>query len=273
MSKPAHTKQKSKRKGCLLIALTMGFVVLSGFYFLTTGVREAKRLEQTLIDRFDWADKYTPAIDGSIAAPRIEAFIRVREAVQTVCADYQAILISINDLNKLEDDQDKPATEVASTGMQGFRSAFSAGPKMLEFSETRNQALLDENMGLGEYLYIYLTSYGEQLASESDSAFSDMDEAFVSDRARKEFVQILTNQLLAIQASEPQNTNPLLITDLQVEIEALKDGSHLSPWPNGPIGKAHEALAPYQQRLSELYCSGIVKIELLQKNRGFQLEG
>lgn len=256
-----------------MIALTLSFVALSGFYFLTAGVRDAKRLEQTLIDRFDWAEKYTPSIDGSIAAQRIEAFIRVREALQTVCADYQAILISISDLDKLEDDQDNSATEVASTGMQGFKSAFSAGPKMLEFSGTRNQALLDENMGLGEYMYIYLTSYGKQLANEPDSAFSGMEEAFISDRARKEFIQILTNQLLAIQTSGPQSADPALITDLQAEVEALKDGSHSSPWPNGPVGKTREALAPYQQRLSDLYCSGVVKIELLQKNRGFQLEG
>lgn len=273
MLQPAFQKGKIKGKGCLLIALALSFVTLSGFYFLTAGVREAKRLEQTLIDRFDWADKYTPSIDGSIAAQRVEAFIRVREAVQTICADYQAILVSISDLDKLEAEEDNSATETASTGMQGFKSAFRAGPKMLEFSETRNQALLDENMGLGEYMYIYLASYGKQLANEPDSAFSGMEEAFISDRARKEFIQILTNQLLAIQASGPQSSNPALITELQTEIEALKVGSHSSPWPNGPMGRTGEALAPYQQRISDLYCSGVVKIELLQKNRGFQLEG
>jgi hypothetical protein len=32
-------------------------------------------------------------------------------------------------------------------------------------------------------------------------------------------------------------------------------------------------LAPYQQQLDELYCSGLVKLELLQKNRGLQFEG
>jgi len=34
-----------------------------------------------------------------------------------------------------------------------------------------------------------------------------------------------------------------------------------------------ESLAPYQERLAELYCAGIVKIELLQKNRGLNLDG
>ena len=144
---------------------------------------------------------------------------------------------------------------------------------MVSFSTTRNQALLNEDMGLGEYLYIYLTTYGEQLANEPTSSFSDMEEAYISDRARKEFAQILTNQLLALQSSELNTTDPDLERNLESEIEALKDGSHSSPWPNGPVGKARESLAPYQQQLGGLYCSGIVKIELLQKNRGFNLEG
>jgi len=270
---PAPLKVKAKSKGCLLIALSLIFVALSGFYFLTSGIRDAKRLEQTLLDRFGGADQYTPLVDGSISPQRIEAFMRIREAVQPVCADYQAILTSINNLNKIDTQQDYAGNEVASTGMQGFKSAFRAGPKMLEFSETRNRALLDENMGLGEYLYIYLTSYAEQLAAETDSSYADMEEAYVSERTRKEFVQILANQLLAIQTSGSESTDPQLVADLRTEIEALQDDPHSSSWPTGSVANARESLAPYQQQLVGLYCSGVVKIELMQKNRGFQLEG
>ena len=128
-------------------------------------------------------------------------------------------------------------------------------------------------MGIGEYMYIYLTAYGEQLASESASPYSDMTEAWLSPRARREFVRILGNQLAALEASGQQSSHTGLVNELQQEIEALKDGSHPSPWPLGPVGKSRESLTPYQQQLANLYCSGIVKIELLQKNRGFQLEG
>ena len=273
MLKATPEKTKSKRKGRLIVILTICFVIASGIYFLTAGVRDAKRIEQTLIDRFNWADQYTPSIDGSIAAQRIEAFIRVREALQADCADYQAVLTSISYLDKLETDQESSSSEKASNGFQALKSAFGAGPRMVRFSTTRNQALLDEGMGLGEYLYIYLATYAEQLAAESKSVFSGMDEAYISDRARKEFTQILTNQLLALQASGIQSSYPGLETDLQAEIEALKNGSHTSPWPNGPAGKAGESLSPYQEHLAGLYCAGIVKIELLQKNRGFNLDG
>lgn len=273
MSKHSPVKIKTKRKGYLVVGLIMVFVISSGIYFLTTGIRDAKRIEQTLVDRFDWAEHYTPSIDGSIDPQRIEAFIRVREAVQPDCAEYQGVLISIGRLDELESDQEGSASDAASTSFESFKSIFSAGPKMVHFSTTRNQALLNEEMGIGEYLYIYLTSYGAQLANESTSSFSGMEEAYISDRARKEFTQILTNQLLALKSSDSIPSDPDLERNLGLEIEALQDGSHTSPWPNGPVGKARESLAPYQQQLGGLYCSGIVRIELLQKNRGFNLDG
>jgi len=128
-------------------------------------------------------------------------------------------------------------------------------------------------MGIGEYLYIYLTAYGEQLDRESESDFSNMEEAYVSERARKEYAQILANQLLALENGELQSNYPELVATLRAEIEDLNDGSHISPWPKGPVGTTRASLTPYLQRLENLYCSGIVKIELLQKNRGFRLEG
>jgi len=273
MSKTSQKKDKGKRKGCLLIFVTVVFIVVSGIYFVTAKVRDAKHLEQTLIDQFDWADKYTPPIDGSITPQRLEGFIRVREAVQTHCVDYQAILADVIELERLEDDQEISDGDKASRGLEGVKSLFSAGPKMIKFSVARNEALLDENMGLGEYLYIYLTAYGEQLANESASPYAKMDEAYVSQRARKEFTKILGNQVTALEASSKLPSYENLIIQLREEIEALKEGSHTSPWPNGPVGKASESLAPYQVQLAELYCSGIVKIELLQKNRGLQFDG
>jgi hypothetical protein len=272
MFKMSTKKDKTKRRGCLPILIALVFIFGSGIYFATEKIREAKGVEQTLIDRFDWAEKYTPVIDGSIPPQRMEGFIRVREAVQPHCVNYQAILKDIIDLEKLETDQ-ASGHDKASRGMKSLKSIFSAGPKMVAFSKARNEALLAEEMGIGEYMYIYLTAYAEQLANESVSPYSGMEESRVSARARKEFVQILTNQLNALEATGHEPSHQDLLIALREEIEALSSGAHSAPWPNGPSGMAPESLAPYQQTLANLFCSGVVKIELLQKNRGFQLEG
>jgi hypothetical protein len=264
---------KSGRGWRLLALATVVFFIAAGIYFVIVPVQESKRHEQTLIERFGWADKYTPSINGSISPHRLEAFIRVREAVQTNCVDYQGVLDDIISLEALETDQDMSAREKTSTGLGSFKSMFSAAPKMLAFMDARNTSLLAEEMGLGEYIYIYLAAYGEQLAQEPDSQYSEMEDAYISPRTRNEFVHILENQLAELESAGPETSHSGLSADLQGEIRALEDGSHPSPWPNGAASMTRESLAPYRERLAKLYCAGIVKIELLQKNRGLNLEG
>ena len=92
MSKTSKSHGKGGRGWRLLALATVLFFIAAGIYFVIVPVQESKRHEQTLIEQFGWADKYTPSIDGSIPPQRVEAFIRVREAVQTNCADYQGIL-------------------------------------------------------------------------------------------------------------------------------------------------------------------------------------
>ena len=224
---------KSGRGWRLLALATVLFFIAAGIYFVIIPVQESKRHEQTLIERFGWANRYTPSIDGSIPPQRVEAFIRVREAVQTNCADYQGILDDIVGLEALETDQDMSAGEKTSKGLDSFKSMFSAAPKMLEFMDARNTTLLTEEMGLGEYIYIYLAAYGEQLAREPDSRYSDMEDAYMSPRTRGEFVHMLGNQLGELESAGPDTSHPGLLAELRGEIGALEDKSHPSPWPNG----------------------------------------
>ncbi len=267
------SQEKRGRLWPILTVATVVFFLVAGIYFVIAPTRESKRLEKALIERFDYASQYTPPIDGFVPPQRVEKFIRVRQAVQTNCFGYQGVLDDLIGLEAIEANQDMPPAKKVSKGIGGVVNIFSAAPKFLEFMETRNRSLLAEEMGLGEYIYLYLAAYGEQLANESISTYSNMEEAYISPRTREEFVQILGNQLAALESADQENFPLGLIADLRGEIEALKDGSHSSPWPFGPAGKTRESLAPYQEQLAELYCSGIVEIELHQKNRGFNFEG
>lgn len=260
----------NREKWRLLTLLTVFFIIGVGIYFLIVTVGESKRLEQALIDQYGWANTYTPPADGFLAPQRAEAFIRVRQAVQPGCDIFQGILDDIIGLENLESDENMSVSEKTTTGFMAFKNMFSAAPGLLEFMDARNTALLQEQMGLGEYLYIYLAAYGPQLAKEPDSIYAEMDDAYISSRSRDEFIQILDNQLTALEA----NDNPAgLAEELRQEMAALEDGSRVSPWPNSAPERTRESLGPYQQRLAELYCSGIVKTELLQKNRGLNFKG
>ena len=264
-----HSKHRVWR---YLMIATIIFSLGAGAWLLILPIQQSKQLEHSVIDRFGQATRYTPPVNGTIQPDRLERFIRVREAVQANCRIFQNIMDNVIKLESLDSDPNMPASQKASEGFDSLKSMFSAAPTFLEFMDARNSALLTEEMGLGEYIYIYLAAYGEQLALESQGRYVDQEEAYLSPRARKEFVQILGNQLAALQSADQDAYSLALVADLQAEMAALADGSHSSPWPDGPPGRTGESLAPYRERLSALYCEGIVRVEILQKNKGFSFE-
>lgn len=267
-----HSKHRGWR---YLMIATIVFFLGAGTWFFILPIQKAKQLEHSVIDRFGWTTRYIPPADGIIHPDRLERFIRVREAVQANCGIFQNIMDNVIKLKSLESDPNLPASQKASEGFDRLKSMLSAAPSFLEFMDARNSALLTEEMGLGEYIYIYLAAYGELLALESQGRYADQEEAYISPRARKEFVQILGNQLAALQsADQDQDTSSLaLVAELQAEMTALADSSHSAPWPDGPPRSTGASLAPYRDQLSALYCEGIVRVEILQKNKGFNFEG
>ena len=257
-----------KTKWRLLALATVLFFVGAGIYFFILPIQESKRLEQSLIDRFDWPTLYVPAGNGFIDPERVEKFILVRKAVQDNCHTFQGIMDSVIRLEGIESDQDMAAGEKASEGFDSLKNMFNAAPTFLEFMDARNMALLAEEMGLGEYIYIYLAAYGEQLAKEAKGRYSEQEEAYLSPRERKEYAQILANQLAALETMEQNPESLALAADLQAAINVAEGDSQASPWPEGPAGSTRESLAPFSDRLSALYCEGIVRVEILQKRRG-----
>src|SRR5210317_776444 len=192
-----------KRRGWLYLTIaTVIFFLGAGTWFFILPIQQSKRLEHSLVDRFDWAPLYTPPADGVIESDRLERFIKVRQAVQDNCRVFQTIMDNVIRLETLESDPDLSAGQKASEGFESLKSMFSAAPAFLEFMDARNSALLTEEMGLGEYIHLYLAAYGELLAQEPQGRYAGQEEAYLSPRARKEYAQILGNQLTALQAAD-----------------------------------------------------------------------
>jgi hypothetical protein len=268
-----NVKQGKHRGWRYLAIASIVFLLGTGAWFLLAPIQQAKQLEHKVVDRFGWANRYTPPADGLINPERLEHFIQVREAVQDNCRAFQDILDDVIKIENIESDPGMPTGDKVSEGIDSFKSMFGAVPALVAFMDTRNSALLNGEMGLGEYIYIYLSAYAEQLALESQGPYAGQDEAHLSPRARKAFVQILDNQLAALRSADQDEAMHSLAAALRAEMVALEDGSHATPWPDGPPANTVESLAPYRERLSRLYCKGIVRVELLQKNKGFNFDG
>jgi hypothetical protein len=58
---------------------------------------------------------------------------------------------------------------------------------------------------------------------------------------------------------------------LREQAEALRADRQTLPWEAGLPPAVASSLSPYSSQLAALYCDGIAKIELTQKNKGLNI--
>jgi len=260
MSTDETSVKKTWRTGCgYVVASLIFFAGVTGFVALRP-VREAKRGEQDLNDRFGEFSAFAPAPDGAVAPDRIEAFITVRERLKEPCGRFQEHRDQFEELGRMEEQGELSSGDV----LEGFKAAFGFGPEFLDLMRTRNSALSEVGMGLGEYSYIYVLAYGDQLSSLLDEMSRDR---LIKSRTRRGLAQILFNQISASAAQGSNGVSGDLRAAVQDEIVALDSGAHAFPWQDGLPQPVADSLAPYEDQLDTLFCEATVRFELRQKNK------
>ncbi len=282
-SPPESGKKKKRLTGCGIVALILLALVITAGVTISLFVGKAKKTEQALLDLYGEAGAYVPAADGAIAGERVEAFVRVREQVFAHCPEFQENVGEFLRLDSLENDDTLPKKVVAREGLGGLKKMFQLGPAFIRFMETRNQALLDEEMGLGEYFYLYFVAYHEQLGRIDDSRFAGVEQAYPGGRARSDMIRIMENQLDWLTSDHDASTDTgwtedqspadmeSLAAELRAEIAALNLNQHTLPWQGGLPPAIATSLTPYQESLAQYYCAGIARIEMMQKNKGLNI--
>ncbi len=264
--------RKRRGPGCAIIILVILVAIIVAAIRLYQPIREAKRTEQTLNDRYGESISFVPSPDGSVPPERIEAFLRVRDEIFKHCTEFQGRISDFRRLESLEQDESQPKAIVAWNSISGLKNLLQFGPAFLRFMETRNRALLQEEMGLGEYFYIYVLAYTDQLRHAKDTFPAELDEVHIGPRAQKELAEILGNQLDRIMSGPDGPANEEMADSLRDQIALLSDGRQYLPWESGLPPAIAASLEPYAEPLARRYCEGIAKIELMQKNKGFNLE-
>jgi len=259
-SNRTRRKRRWLSPGCLipLVALLVLFCI--GSYFTLAPVREAKQLEQQLNHTLAPVPEFVPAANGAIPAARLEKFLNVRARLLSETGQVQQTLARIQRLETVENESDISARE----GLGFLKDAFGFLAKFLAFQNARNNALMQEGMGLGEYFYIYVAAYGSRLCPPNEDGSWPSDNRSVSERLTRELAQILRNQLMALETTPGE---PELVSALQNEIDLLTSQQRPLPWLAGVPPALAASLTPFRQELDQYYCETTRELELKQKNR------
>ena len=129
-----------------------------------------------------------------------------------------------------------------------------------DFFEARNNSLIEQEMGLGEYTYLYVVIYYGWLGHPADdgpqtgrdgegSANVELDHVQSERRISDDLRSMLRNQL----QQDTTGTTDEWVSSLSAEIDAMERDSKRNPWQDGLPPSIVESLEPHRERLATSY--------------------
>jgi hypothetical protein len=266
--------------GCLLALLALGGLGWMGYRWARTAaevVEAAERAEDQLEAEYGLTRDYRPPTDGRVRDDRMEAFLKVRDLMGP---ERDALAATIDAL-KPSDGEGR-----AVGGFRTMRSVVGMPPRILEFARSRNEALLEVEMGQGEYAWIYWLTYhawlghpvGESLLQDymeaRDEEFENMemhidgmDEGRARNQLRGDIGAMLENLRDDLAAAADDSELLDLIT---AELTQLGADFDRVPWQDGVPERLLDGLEPYRDRLEASYSPATNPFELVELDSGPQ---
>ena len=246
--------------GCGIVLLVFIALGVGGVFFLSetvSGFEEAVKAGATLEERFGHVEEFRPAADGFIPQSRMQAFLAVRDSTMPqrdrVAEAFNGLPMSDAKARELED---QPFSEKLGSIFRITSSAMGLGARIGDFFAARNQAMLEEEMGFGEYSYIYVLAYHSWLQhppkdGPGEGSRRQMEFEMGNRDVQRKLLQMLRNQLDGLAKSSQGAAE--LRQALQDEIEAMKADSRRLPWQDGLPASLQNSLEPFRERLEATY--------------------
>lgn len=229
---------------------------------LVVGARTCAPLESASRDRaelerrFGRPAAFTPAPDGAVPPDRLRRFLQVRRALAGTCTEFREVQRAMQRVEDMSDRDDASGEAIAGTAKGLAGVAVTLTPLVGEFFRVRNAALLEAQIGLGEYAYIYLLSYHERLSERpSPRGIFSPGGALPPE---------VGGMLLAILErwtdSLPEDARERRM--LEGEVAALRADPTRVPFHGGAPPAAAASLDPYRQGLDAGFCSATAELEM-----------
>jgi hypothetical protein len=248
--------------GCGALVLLGVLLLFGSSLFVMRPFKQAVADGVTLIKQYGSQEDYVPPASGAIAPARLETFLAVRSSLMEMCGKFERSLAGIRGLEQFDGQQEVDRGEVLKEALKVTRSALGLGPKLGEYARARNAALLAQGMGLGEYSYIYVLAYGGRLQAKGGEGEAHSSGLEVSSRVRQVLRVQLQNQLQAMDADPERWLDSPERGALIQELEHLRADPERLPWADGLPPAVAASLAPYHERLDDLFCAATAGFEL-----------
>jgi hypothetical protein len=249
--------------GCgVLIVLAIALPFVLGVMMMGP-FKRAVDARLAIEEQFGPQEAYVPPASGAPSADRIEVFLDIRRGLTAQCADLTAAEDQVREMERFDQQDEVDRVEVMKEAFSLTRSMMGIGPVLGNLYETRNQRLLDEGMGLGEYTYIFAVAYHDRLLDvpEADQLFGP---AVTNRRIRRALRTMLESQLEVVRSEGGTEGE---VSAIEAEVAAMEADEERIPWQAGLPPAITELLAPYRAEIDELFCPAMAPLELMINER------
>lgn len=250
-------------KGC---ALGCGGLVVLFVLFIVgmsvsmrTAFNEAHADREILEQQFGEVEVFTPAVDGSVPRDRVEAFLAVRGALAEIHAEIEDVDHEMADFEIVANREEPPLKETLPAVFRLTKSMMGLPFVFGEIERTRNRALVDAGMGLGEYAYIYVMAYHDQELSDNSEA-NLFTASAANNRVRADLRGMIERQLAAARA---EGADEDLQAALAAEMDALAADDRRVPWQDGLPEQILASFAPRREAIDATYSTAAAEFALL----------
>jgi hypothetical protein len=273
VSESSHQWFKGCAIGCggLIVLGVLGIVGMS--VSMRSAFDDAQEDRRVLEERYGGTDSFTPTIDGSVPADRVEAFLRVRDALVEIHTEIEDVDREMGSFEEMAEGDEEPPLREALPAVFGLTRSMMGLPFLFgEIERTRNRALVDAEMSLSEYAYIYTMAYHRQMVGPTDTPHLFASSA-ANSRVRAELRRMTGRQLDAARGSP--NVDAEWLGDLAAELEALEADEDRIPWQDGLPPAISASLEAHRERLDGTYSAAAAEFDLLNSavhNGGLRIE-
>ncbi len=256
--------------GCGGAILLVILVSIGASIFMMRPFDKAIDAQKILIADHGAREHYIPPVHG-VTADRMQKFLAVRRAVLPQCAQFAAITEKFEAMEELDRGGDEPSKGEVFKAVGGLMgSIFGMVGDMGEFIRVRNAALVEQEMGLGEYIWIYVLVYHSWLQHPPSTSFEESAGGTGMSDADRRLLQTLTANYAEAFGEVGREAEAEMWAAESARMERSETGV---PFGDGGLPPAVVAdFEPYREELEALYCAATANLELNRiKKKGLSI--
>lgn len=257
MAKSRRRTLKQYGIGCGLLVLFVIAVLagLTGWVFL--GYRKASVARDRLEQVHATQDDFTPPATGDIPRDRLQRFLAVRGTLSPLCEKVSAHQRLFARLKGHGDSERPQGGAILRDGFRAATSMLRVGRDYGDYVTARNEALLAEEMGLGEYTWVYVVAYHAWLGQQPVAAIESESRPSVF------YDRVLPQVREMIRRSVPASADGPTAAAWRSELEALDRDPRRVPFEEGLPPALEGSLIPFRDELERLACPAAGELEVV----------